>query len=180
MTRTTEHVWRKFSKSLRAFIGKRISDPHEAEDILQETFIKVHDKLAGLKEGDKVEAWVYRIARNTIIDHYRRRRPAAAPVEAGDVEEKRGDETLDRLVASWLTEMMADLPENDRQVLRLTDVEGLTQKQVGERLGLSFSGSKSRVQRAREKLKGLLLDCCHLEFDSRGGVIDYKKNKRCC
>jgi len=76
--------------------------------------------------------------------------------------------------------MVKSLPEQDRQALVLTEYQGLTQKEYGERLGLSFSGAKSRVQRAREKLKQMLLECCHFELDRRNHIIDYQPHCRCC
>jgi RNA polymerase sigma-70 factor, ECF subfamily len=72
------------------------------------------------------------------------------------------------------------LPEQDRQALILTEYQGLTQKELGERLGLSFSGAKSRVQRAREKLKQELLACCHFELDRRRHILDYQPRCDCC
>jgi RNA polymerase sigma-70 factor (ECF subfamily) len=76
--------------------------------------------------------------------------------------------------------MVRNLPEQDRQALILTEYQGLTQKEFGERLGLSFSGAKSRVQRAREKLKQQLLACCHFELDRRGHVVNYQPRCQCC
>jgi len=76
--------------------------------------------------------------------------------------------------------MMNSLPELDRQALILTEYRGLTQKELGERLGLSFSGAKSRVQRAREKLKQMLLACCHFELDRQGHIINYQSRCQCC
>ena len=76
--------------------------------------------------------------------------------------------------------MVESLPADYREALILTEYEGLTQRALAERLGLSFSGAKSRVQRAREKLKAMLLDCCHFEFDRFGKIIDYQPNCACC
>jgi RNA polymerase sigma-70 factor (ECF subfamily) len=64
--------------------------------------------------------------------------------------------------------------------LELTDVQGLTQKELAERLNLSLSGAKSRVQRAREKLKGVLTECCHIEVDRRGRVVDWESRQQDC
>ena len=75
--------------------------------------------------------------------------------------------------------MVESLPDDYRQALLLTEYEGLTQRELAERLGLSVSGAKSRVQRAREKLKEMLLDCCHFEFDRLGRVIDYQPKYAC-
>jgi RNA polymerase sigma-70 factor (ECF subfamily) len=76
--------------------------------------------------------------------------------------------------------MVLALPEQDRQALILTEYQGLTQKELSERLGLSFSGAKSRVQRAREKLKQELLACCHFELDRRGHILNYQPRCDCC
>ena len=66
------------------------------------------------------------------------------------------------------------------EALLLTDYEGLSQRELATRLGLSFSSAKSRVQRAREMLRQLLLDCCHFEFDRLGRVVDYQPRCDCC
>lgn len=76
--------------------------------------------------------------------------------------------------------MMEELPEKYREALHLTEIQGLTQKELAERLNISLSGAKSRVQRAREKLKGVLLECCHVEVDRRGKVMDWESKEPDC
>jgi RNA polymerase sigma-70 factor (ECF subfamily) len=76
--------------------------------------------------------------------------------------------------------MVDALPESYREALRLTEYAGLSQKQLGERLGISFSGAKSRVQRARAKIKQQLLDCCHFQLDHAGRIVDYQPRCACC
>ena len=70
---------------------------------------------------------------------------------------------------------MGELPEHYRQALELTELEGVTQKEAAGRLGLSVSGMKARVQRGRSKLKDVIDDCCSIEFDRRGGLVDYHR-----
>jgi hypothetical protein len=94
-------------------------------------------------------------------------------------EELPDDDVVSELLPC-IRAMVKNLPEHDRQALVLTEYQGLTQKELSERLGLSFSGAKSRVQRAREKLKQQLLECCHFELDRRGHVIDYQPRCACC
>ena len=79
-----------------------------------------------------------------------------------------------------MASMIDDLPEKYRQALRLTLYEGLTQQEVAQRLGLTLSGAKSRVQRGREKLKEAFLNCCHFAFDRYGAVLDYQERCCCC
>ena len=179
---TTEQVWEAFHLPLGQFIRKRLSDEAMTEDVLQEVFLRIHQHIDSLKDTKKLESWVYQITRNAIIDSYRSKRPMA-PLESPEVlvlpEALPDDDIVSELFPS-VRAMVGNLPEQDRQALILTEYQGLTQKELGERLGLSFSGAKSRVQRAREKLKQQLLDCCHFELDRRGHVIDYQPRCQCC
>ena len=85
------------------------------------------------------------------------------------MEENRFRQDLD----ACIQEMIANLPSTCRQALMLTTYEGLTQKELSAHLNISVSGAKSRVQRARKRLKAQLLSCCQLELDSFGKIIDY-------
>jgi RNA polymerase sigma-70 factor (ECF subfamily) len=76
--------------------------------------------------------------------------------------------------------MIDSLPSHYREALLLTEYEGLSQKDLADRLGISISGAKSRVQRARAMLRDLLMECCHFEFDRYGTVIDYHPIACCC
>ena len=178
----TEQIWQEFSDRLRLFILRRVRSEHDTEDILQDVFWKIHNNIHTLKHGEKLEAWIYQIARNTIIDYYRHHgkapsdiaempEQAAEPVVAGDTPEE---------VVACLKPMIDDLPEKYRQAVVLTEYENLTQKEMSQKLGLSLSGAKSRVQRAREKLKGTLLACCHFDFDRRGNILDYQPKEQTC
>jgi RNA polymerase sigma-70 factor, ECF subfamily len=183
MSLTTEQVWNAFQAPLQQFIRTRVSDEPTAEDILQEVFLKIHLRIGTLKEVKKLESWVYQITRNAIIDYYRSKEQPRASLDAPEVLELAEDLPDDDVVSDLfpaVRAMVKSLPEQDRQALVLTEYQGLTQKEYGERLGLSFSGAKSRVQRAREKLKQMLLECCHFELDRRNHIIDYQPHCRCC
>ena len=178
MVEPLDQVWDHYSHRLKTFIRSRVEDDATAEDLLQETFIRVHRHLCCQPNWDKPAGWFYQIARNLIIDHYRRRRElvelsdtllAESDIPEGDAEAE---------LALSLKDLIDELPEPYRQALLLTDVLGLSQKQLAEQQGLSLSGAKSRVQRARDKLRDLLLQCCHFEFDRRGGIVDYYEH--CC
>ena len=181
MLMTTENLWETFHMGLRRFILQRIPDEQSADDVLQETFLKIHTRIASLRDEDKLQSWMYQIARNAIADYYRQQKatvelPEALPVPDEPVFE---DEVIKDLIPS-VKAMVESLPATYREALILTEYEGLTQRELAKRLGLSFSGAKSRVQRAREKLKTMLLDCCHFEFDRLGKIIDYAPNCACC
>jgi len=178
----TEDIWETFHVPLLLFIRKRVADSETAEDLLQEVFLKIHQRIETLSDVKKLESWMYQITRNSIIDYYRRNKPTTT-LEEPEVlqlpEELPDDDSVSELFPS-IRAMMNSLPELDRQALILTEYRGLTQKELGERLGLSFSGAKSRVQRAREKLKQMLLACCHFELDRQGHIINYQSRCQCC
>ena len=179
---SVEQIWDGFTAQLRRFISGRVRGEADVEDILQEVFIKIHRGLDRLDDTSKLHAWVYQITRNAIIDHYRGGGPGVeVPEELPDrIAEKEDSEGAEAEVATWLRPMAEDLPDKYREALILTDIEGLTQKELAERLDISISGAKSRVQRARERLKDVLLECCHLEVDRRGKVIDWEPRQADC
>lgn len=174
---STDALWTAFSARLRGFIAKRVRGDADIDDILQEVFAKIHGGLGGLKVEDKLEAWLFQVARRAIADHLRKRRLVELPQE---VAEKPVPLDISAEVASWLDPMMSLIPEEDREALSLTDLKGLSQKELAARLGLSVTGAKSRVQRARTRLRNALLDCCHLEMDRRGNPIDFAKKRDDC
>jgi RNA polymerase sigma-70 factor (ECF subfamily) len=174
MVVTTEQLWETFNGPLKQFIRKRVTDEQNADDILQDVFLKIHTHIDTLKDEQKLPAWMYQIARNAVLDHYRERAMTyELPDSPSDVEEIYDDDVIQTLIPC-IRAMIEDLPPMYREALILTEYEGMSQKELGEKLGLSFSGAKSRVQRAREKLKQMLLNCCHFEFDRLGRVIDYQ------
>jgi RNA polymerase sigma-70 factor, ECF subfamily len=175
-----ESLWGEYSARLNHFLRGRVSDPAEAEDLLQEVFIRVHQHLCCLPGPEKMDSWLYQIARNLVIDHYRRRKDWAEIPESLPAEDEIVEEDPQEELALSLREMVDRLPEPYRQALILTEYEGLNQKELAERLGISFSGAKSRVQRARQKLRDLLLACCHFEMDRRGRVMEYYARCCCC
>lgn len=182
MAISTDQIWQEFSDRLKLFILRRIRSEHDAEDILQDVFWKIHNNIDTLKQGDKLEPWIFQITRNTIIDYYRHQDKAPSDISEipdQEVEPVVAEDTPEDVVAC-LKPMIDDLPENYRQAIILTEYEGLTQKEMSQRLELSLSGAKSRVQRAREKLKGTLLACCHFEFDRLGNILDYQLKEQTC
>jgi len=168
-------IYERFDDQLRRFVHGRVADPAAADDIVQDVYLRIHAKIGGLREGDRLESWIYQIARNAIVDHYRPKRPVEELPEqvarlADDGEET--DEVLATLAASVET-MLSCLPDHYREALEFTELRGMSQVEMAKALGLSVSGAKSRVQRARERLKQAFLECCHFELDRHGRVIDY-------
>ena len=180
-------IWERFSGELRTwFRGQLMGDEHVAEDLLQECFLRVHDGLENLRERDKLGPWVQRIARNLLID-WRRAQSSQLGQTHEDLESTAADpaavdqgDCLDCEVGSWLSPAIDALDPADRDVLRLTELNGVGQGQAAERLGLTESALKSRALRARARLRASILACCELEFDRRGGIVDYRRRSGEC
>lgn len=170
----SEQLWETFNDPLYRFIQRRVPDPHSAEDILQDVFLKMYTRIDTLRTHDRLTSWIYQIARNAIADYYRAQRPTAALTETLPAAEEALDDDVMRELSPCVTAIVDTLPEAYRETLHLTEYQGLSQKAVSERLGISFSGAKSRVQRARAKIKEQLLNCCHVQFDHDGRIMDYQ------
>jgi RNA polymerase sigma-70 factor (ECF subfamily) len=185
-------VWRELHDRLLNFIARRIRTPEDAEDILQEVMLRIHRHSGDLQHTDRVTGWVYRIASNATADYYRQPTRRELPSGQGtDLPQRDGSSgaavwtepdtaELRSELAVCLAPMVESLPPINREALRLTEFERLTQTQAAAQLGISVSGMKTRVQRARGQLKDLLLDCCHVELDSRGGVTAYRSKRGSC
>lgn len=174
----TSLMWAEFSGRLRAFVARRVPPGIEPDDVVQEVFLRVMRHLPSLRDADRIEAWLFQIARNTLHDAMRARRRRDARTDALEVDVP--DETdaediraAEAELAPCLTPMIARLGEHYREAIDLTSVHGLTQAEAAKRAGVSVSGMKSRVQRAREQLKAMLLQCCEVDVDRRRGVADF-------
>ena len=169
--------WLEHRSRLRGYVAKRVRESDAVDDILQEVFLKANASLHTVKSHDSLSAWLYRIAANTIADHYRAQKTWEELSDEMAAPELEQDYIAE--LATCLQPLIADLPETYRTALLLSEIEGLPQREVAEQLNISLSGAKSRVQRGREKLYRRLLDCCDIET-VRGGIIGYELRDRKC
>lgn len=172
----TTQIWNNFEQQLHQYIVKKVQNKDIANDISQEVFIKLHQNLSSLREEQKVTAWLFRIAHHQIMDYFRSHKKK---VQHGffikeNISENTKDVTKD--LATCMHSMIDALPDKYREAVRLADIEGLSQKELAIRLGISYSGAKSRVQRGRVALKELFLQCCTIEHDRYGNIIDFRPN----
>lgn len=160
---------------LRAFIRRRVASAADAEDLLQETLLKAVRQQATLRDQERLGAWLHRIARTTLLDHYRRRRPQEefvdGPAPADESRQRRVDEAVAKSAECYL----GTLPPSYREAVRLADCEGLPHAEVARRLGITLTAAKSRIRRGKQRILELLHGCCRMEFDRRGRVVDYAR-----
>lgn len=173
-----ENIWKEYKNAMHGFIKKRVADAHVADDLLQEVFLKIHKASGDTGSVTNIRAWIYGITRNAITDYYRSKKYSSDIPDHLTYPED--DRKVLREISTCMMPMIENLPNIYREALILSDIEGLSQKQVAEIQGISHSGAKSRVQRGRRMLKDMMLRCCRFEFDRKGSVIDYRKNDQDC
>lgn len=186
-------VWEEIERYLRPFVARRLDDPGDVNDVLQELYLRIQTGLPGLRDGERFGPWVYQVARHVLIDHGRTRTRQRARVEplANEADlpatvSHDDEELAERELATYMATFIAALPSPYREAITLTELQGLTQKDAADILGISLSGMKSRVQRGRKQIGEMLRQCCEIALDARGRVLSYERRvdgkvpKDCC
>ncbi len=182
-----ELPWPELHVHLRAFIARRVRHHADVDDLVQRVLLQVVTGLGALRDAERLHAWVYRVARNAIADYYRSA-PRRREVPSGDSGDLTGAEmngpafvederTALRELATCLAPMIRQLPAPYQDAITMTDLEGLTQAEAARRAGISVSGMKSRVQRARHQLRAIVDACCRVELDRRGSIVSYEPRR---
>lgn len=174
-------IWADVGASLDGFVRRRVRDPHEADDVVADVMLRIHQNLASLDDRERVTAWVFRIARNAITDHYRRsaRRREITTADPEPDPALPADAFLDDReaivseLASCIRPLVEALPGDYRRALVLTDLEGRSQVDAARIEGISVSGMKSRVQRGRRRFATLVEQCCDVTTDARGQLVEF-------
>lgn len=171
-------LWNDFAPPLRAFLARRVPAGVDADDLLQEVFLRVIRHVNTLRATDRPEAWLFQIARNAVRDSLRARqrrdgRTDPLEIDLPDESDAAAVRASEAELAPCLTSMIGRLPEAYRSAIELTSLRGLTQADAARDAGISLSGMKSRVQRGREQLRQMLVRCCEIRIDVRGGISDF-------
>jgi RNA polymerase sigma-70 factor (ECF subfamily) len=171
-----ESIWKNFNRELYNFILSKVKDRDSAKDILQETFIKIQKNIHSLKDDKSLKFWIYRITYNCIIDHFRNKNilnefndNSENTFQSGPEESNENNSRLSECVVPFINK----LPPIYKEALTLTEFEKYSQLELADHLGISYSGAKSRVQRAKVKLKELFEECCNISYDKYGNIIEY-------
>jgi len=164
-------AWATHGPELHHWARRRISDPAEVDDLMQDLFLRV------LRQGERfcsvhnARAWLFEVARNMLAD---RLRVARALVELPDdlVAPDEESDSVDSLTAC-LPRVLSELQPEDREAIVLCDLQGMSQADFAAKAGLGLSAAKSRVQRARQRLKARMTEACQVTLDTRGHVEDF-------
>jgi RNA polymerase sigma-70 factor, ECF subfamily len=173
-----ERLYEELHRCILAYFRKRTGSVEKAEDLAQEAILKLLRRLEAGESVANPEAYLFRSARNLLIDYYRGRRettPVAELAELPDDSQEVPEDRKARLeIASWMRRFIGYLPDPYRETLLLADIEGVPYSRIAGRMGVTEGTVKSRVHRGRKLLRKELTNCCRFAFDARGRVVDYE------
>ena len=179
LTMGEQQLISEFQNELRVFIRSKVKDYDISNDILQDVLLKIYQNYSKLKKKESLKSWLYQIARNAIIDHYRKAKFSGdLPSEIMHESISENTESEEQLL-NCLQPFIHQLPDKYKEALLQTDLGGLSQKEYAQKTGLSYSGAKSAVQRARTKLRHLFEQCCQIEADKYGQILSYQQHNSC-
>lgn len=174
---TTKEVWTTYAEDLRRFILSKVKDATIAEDILQDTFIKVHTKLHTLKEESKLKSWLFSVARYTLLDYFK---TSKNTFQFETIEIEADPEFNDHSEQDCLRGILKNLPKKYRDPLFLSDIKGLKQQDVADQLNLPLATVKSQIQRARKQIAQGFMDCCGFIMNDDGFLVGEIQDKADC
>tara|TARA_Y100000815_G_scaffold219110_1_gene204741 strand:+ start:686 stop:1225 length:540 start_codon:yes stop_codon:yes gene_type:complete len=174
---TTKLAWDTYSDDIRRFIFSKTKDESITDDILQDTFIKVHTKLHTLKNEDKLKSWLFSVARYTILDHFK---VSKSVLELNDFEAEDTTINHEHTEKDCLRGILVNLPKKYREPIFLSDIMGLKQKEVAERLNLPLPTVKSQIQRAKKQIAQGFMDCCGYKMNEDGHLVGEIQDRDDC
>lgn len=174
MKNEIENIWIDLNEELYKFIFIKTRDEQATKDILQEVFLKIHTKIHQLEHTSKLTSWVYQITRNTIFDYYRKLNKQNISIDEKDIPEFENESFDYSQLSNCIAQKIERLSSQHKEVIILTYFKKFSQKELSKHLRISYSGTKSRVQKARGILKASILNCPNVESDRTGKLIDFE------
>ena len=170
-------IWEEYKTSLLGYIKKRVTDEDDAKDILQDVLLKSYQYCSNGKTVIYLKSWLYKITQNTIIDFHKK----ANKTISFDIEivETTDENSIIGEASDYIKVLLKLLPEDYATPLYMSDIEGIDQKTIAENLKLTLPNTKSRIQRARVKLKERFLECCVVSFGENGEMVSFDIKPQC-
>ncbi|MGB2684679.1 MAG: sigma-70 family RNA polymerase sigma factor [Olleya sp.] len=173
----TKDIWKLHADDIKYFILSKVKDEVIADDLLQETFIKVHTKLNTLKDEGKLKSWLFSIARYTVLDYFRSKKLVYETTDEDFIFE---EQKLEHTEVDCLHGIIKSLPKKYRDPLFLSDIKGIKQQQIADQLNLALPTIKSQIQRGRKMIAQGFVDCCDFVINDQGFLVGEVKDKADC
>jgi RNA polymerase sigma-70 factor, ECF subfamily len=176
-------IYKQFHSELLGYIKSKVRSREDAEDILQNVFIKISANLDKLEDDIKLKNWIFTITRNAIIDYYRtnasKKKTASHEDISEGISEREEDSDPTKGLEQCMNSMIGLLPDEYRSIIIESEIEGVKQKDLADKYGMAYPSMRSKVQRGRERLKQLFYNCCHIETNKLGNVIEAQGKTDC-
>lgn len=181
MASDIQFIWDNFHKELKVFILHKTHNAADTDDILQDVFIRIIHHIDKVNQSTNVRHYLFSMVRNAVYDHFKNKQPLVEVLEIEDMLTEDDEQNLNTAVAECcIKPFIKKLPSHYREALEISEFQNISQKDLAQKLGISYSGAKSRVQRGKEKLKALLLECCPYKSDIYGNILSAEKNNCQC
>lgn len=164
-------AWNAYESELRNYLRHRAGDVHLADDLLQEVFVKAMQQGKQFCTLDNSRAWLFQVARNALIDQHRLGRDVTELPE--DIPQPEPAREPIQALSACVTRVLLELLPGDRNIIEQCDLEGVKQKDYAAAHGLSLAAVKSRLLRARERMRARMSTACQVRFDEQGSVTDH-------
>lgn len=174
-----EAIWSEYNASLKAFLLKNISNADDVDDLLQEIMLKTHQNLHRIEDMNKLKPWLFQVANRAIIDFYRTR-AKGNNIDAEDLWYESIEESLYQQMSECVHPFIQALPEDEAKLLTAIEIEGLSQKEYAQQLGIAYSTLKSRVQKGRKSLRSVFGQCCEFSMNEQGQLVNMQPKTRSC
>ncbi|MDG3086870.1 sigma-70 family RNA polymerase sigma factor [Vibrio hannami] len=163
-------AWSQHEQILLQWLLKETHDKELSQDLLQEVFIKVMQQREQFCSVDNTKAWLFRVAQNLLIDQIRKDRYQPMDDNAERPEEEEHYDAIDLLALSCLPRSLSELDQASREVITACDLQGMNQQDYAIQHGLTLPAVKSRLRRAREKLKQQIEASCNVKLDDNQNI----------
>jgi RNA polymerase sigma-70 factor (ECF subfamily) len=170
-------IWEEYKYSLFGYIKKQVDDEDDAKDILHDVLLKSYQYCSNGKTVLYLKSWLYKITQNTIIDYHKKNnKNISLSLDIAKVEDEK---SIIGEASDYIKTLLKLLPNDYAIPLYMSDIDGIDQKVIAERLGLTLPNTKSRIQRARVKLKERFLECCVVGFGESGEMVSFDIKPEC-
>jgi RNA polymerase sigma-70 factor, ECF subfamily len=174
-------AWHELGERLRVYVARRVT-PGDADDVVQSVMVKLLERRGEIETGS-VAAWLFTVTRNAVAEYYRQRRPSIDLDSFGDIADVDESDPADRAIGNLsdcLDPMLGTLSGGDADLLRRIDLHGEAQTDMAASMGVPLSTLKSRVQRARTKLRSAFDACCTIGLGRDGASFQVERGAGAC
>ncbi len=172
-------IFKEMHTELKRFTFSKIQNKADAEDILQEIYVKIYRNIDTVDNLENLKPWIYKVTNNTIIDYYRSKKLSTIDIDKLQIAEiDELNQSFNEEISSCLHKFLVFLSNDDSEIIEMYHYKQMKHQEISKQLNISVASSKMRLSRARKRLQKLLLECCIVEKDKYGNIIDYQaKNK---